>query len=183
MQALYVMKIFLLLLCIPLLTGCFKAYGDLESKYSGNKVPNGTQTIKSKTFSVSSVNRRGIESFHDIASIRISDEGVALDPGVPFTSSVFIPSKDIAGCAMTCFGTDDQHIDILVPATGSDVMIKSSERLLDWCWSNRKPMYSGKEKRDWLYNDKPLPPNRNFYAQFGSREIFNKQQVRSCLGY
>ena len=168
---------------LALLSGCSEIYGDLESAYGDISAPKNLEKLETQTFSVSSRNRKGIETYRGIASVSISSEGIALDPGAPFTKRVFIPAKEIAGCAMTCFGTDDQRIDFLVPNTGTDLMIKSSETLLSWCWKNKKPMYSGKTKRGWLYNSEPLPPDSEFQMQFDSREAFDKQKVQSCLGY
>ena len=168
---------------LALLSGCSEIYGDLEFAYSNNSAPKNLVKLAIQTFSVSSRNRTGIETYRGIASISLSSEGISLDPGAPFTNRVFIPAKEIAGCAMTCFGTDDQRIDFLLPNTGTDLMVKSSEILLSWCWENKKPMFSGKTKRGWLYDNEQLPPASEFQAQFNSREVFDKQKVQSCLGY
>ena len=173
----------LFILLLSFLSGCADIYGDLETAYSNNEPPENSVKLENKTFSVSSKNRKGIETYRNIASISISSRGIALDPGVLFINSVFIPIEDIAGCAMTCFGTDDQRVDFLIPKTGTDLMVKSSEELLSWCWKNKKPMFSGKSKRAWLYKNEPLPPSSDFEEQFISREIFDKQKQRSCLGY
>ncbi len=166
-----------------LLSGCSDIYQDIETAYGENEAPKNLVALEVKTFSVSSNNRTGIETYRGIASISISSSGVALDAGAPFTNRVFIPIEDVAGCAMTCFGTDDQRIDLLIPKTGTDLMVQSSEELLNWCWKNKKPMFSGKSKRNWLYNNEPLPPSSDFEEQFNSRETFYKQKKRSCLGY
>lgn len=168
---------------LALLSGCSEIYGDLESAYSNNNTPENLVKLATQTFSVSSRNRKGIETYRDIASISISSEGIALDPGAPFTNRVFIPAKEIAGCAMTCFGTNDQRVDFLLPNTGTDLMVKSSETLLSWCWENKKPMFSGKTKRGWLYSNEALPHASEFQMQFNSRKVFDKQKVQSCLGY
>ena len=177
------MKTVALIFTLALLSGCSDIYQDLESAYGKNKSPEDSVKLETTTFSVSSTTRRGIETYRDIASISISSKGVALDAGAPFTDSVFIPIEDVAGCAMTCFGTDDQHVDLLIPKTGTDLMVQSSEAVLSWCWNNKKPMFSGKSKRAWLYKNEPLPPASNFKEQFDSREIFDKQKMQSCLGY
>lgn len=179
----YLMKPTTLVLMLAFLFGCSDIYEDLETAYGENEAPKNSIKLETKTFSVSSKNRKGIETYQGIASISISSRGVALDAGAPFTNSVFIPIEDIAGCAMTCFGTDDQHVDFLITKTGTDLMIQSSEELLSWCWKNKKPMFSGKSKRAWLYKSEPLPPSGDFEEQYNSREIFDKQKERSCLGY
>ena len=168
---------------LALLSGCSDIYQDIETAYGKNKDPKSSVNLETKTFSVSSKHRKGIETYRGIASISISSKGVALDAGAPFTDSVFIPIEDVAGCAMTCFGTDDQHVDLLIPKTGTDLMVQSSEALLSWCWKNKKPLFSGKSKRAWLYKNEQLPSSSDFEEQFNSREIFDKQKVQSCLGY
>lgn len=177
------MKVIALIFMIVLISGCSDIYDDLETTYSKNKVPSDTTQLENKTFSVSSKKHEGIEAYRDIASIALSAQGVYLDAGAPFTKRVFIPIEDVAGCAMTCFGTNDQHVDLLIPRTGTDLMIQSSKTLLNWCWKNKKPMFSGKSKRGWLYNNESLPPSSDFEEQFSNREIFDKQKERSCLGY
>ena len=177
------MKPITLILLFALLSGCSEIYEDLETAYGKNEASVNSVKLETKTFSVSSKDRKGIETYRGIASISISSKGVALDAGAPFTNSVFIPIEDVAGCAMTCFGTDDQRVDLLIPKTGTDLMVQSSEKLLSWCWKNKKPMFSGKSKRAWLYKNEPLPPSSDFEEQFNSREIFDKQKERSCLGY
>lgn len=177
------MKSIILIFLLLLISACTDIYSDLETAYDQNEIPENLVKLENKTFSVSSKNRKGIETYRNIASISISSKGIALNPGVMFINSVFIPIEDIAGCAMTCFGTDDQRVDFLIQKTGTDLMVKSSEELLSWCWKNKKPMFSGKSKRAWLYKNEPLPPSSDFEEQFRSREIFDKQKERSCLGY
>ena len=168
---------------MALISGCSEAYKDIETEFGNTEFPNNSVTLATKTFSVSSKHHRGVETFRDIASVSISSKGVSLDAGTPFSKRVLIPTSEIAGCAMTCFGTNDQRVNLLVPKTGTNVMVASSDELLNWCWANKKPMFSGKAKRDWLYSDAPLPPPGQFEEQFKSRQKFDKQKEQSCLGY
>jgi len=177
------MKPILLLLSLVLLSGCSEIYSDIEAVFGAKEKPAESKQLETKTFSVSSQNRKGIETFRNIATVLISEKGIYFDAGAPFTKSVFIPTQEVAGCAMTCFGTEDQHVDFLVPKTGTDLMIQSSNDLLNWCWENKKPMFSGKSKREWLYNKVPLPPADEFVEQLGDRKKYDEQKRQSCLGY
>lgn len=55
--------------------------------------------------------------------------------------------------------------------------------MVQWCWDNSIPMASGKEKRDWLYDKKSLPSRKSYEEQLSSREVYDKQVERSCMGY
>ncbi len=177
------MKLIIVLLVITSLSGCSDIYTDIEMVFEVKDLPSESKQLEIKTFSVSSRNRKGITTYRDIATIHISSKGIYLDSGTPFSKKVFIPTNEVAGCAMTCFGTDDQHVDFLIPKTGSDLMVQSSKALLNWCWENKKPMFSGKSKREWLYNKASLPPASEFVEQLSDRKMFDEQRKQSCLGY
>ena len=177
------MKIIALLLILALVSGCTDIYGDLEKAFEAEELPVLEANVELKTFSVSSQKRKGIENFRDIATVLISTKGIVLDAGAPFTKRVFIPTNEVIGCTMTCFGTDDQHVNLLIPKTGTSLMVQSSEALLNWCWENKKPMFSSKSKRGWLYKGVPLPPVTEFEEQFNDRKVFDEQKKQSCLGY
>jgi hypothetical protein len=100
-----------------------------------------------------------------------------------FAKRLSIPVSEIAACAMTCYGLADQHVDLLIPKTGSDLEIPSSKAILDWCWTNRKPMISGADKRAWHYSGAALPPTSRYQEQFASRPAFDEQAKLSCQGY
>jgi hypothetical protein len=54
--------------------------------------------------------------------------------------------------------------------------------LQDWCWTNRKPMVSGADKRAWHYSGAALPPTIHYAEQMKSRQAFDQQTKRSCMG-
>ena len=123
------MKLILLSLILVLISGCSNIYSDIEVEFGSKEKPAESNRLDTKTFSVSSQKRKGIETYRNIATILISEKGIFLDAGAPFTESVFIPTLEIAGCAMTCFGTEDQHVDFLILKTGTDLMIQSTSHL------------------------------------------------------
>lgn len=84
---------------------------------------------------------------------------------------------------MTCFGTADAHVDLLVPRTGSLITIRNKQEMLDWCWAHRIPILSDADTRRWLYNGASLPLPSSYAAQFDDRSVFDKQAQQSCLGY
>ena len=163
-------------------SGCSASYSDLESAFGVKKLPE-SASLEAHTIVITSQRHRGAESYNDIAIIYASGNSIGIEVSVPFLKPVSIPANDIAGCSMTCFGTDDQHVDLLIPKTGSDIMIPSSKELLDWCWNNKKPMFPSGAQRDWQYKGLPLPPSSDFREQLKSRELFDEQTRQSCLGY
>jgi hypothetical protein len=177
-----IMKHFVAIISALSMVGCSGAYSDLEAKYAVGKASN-SSPLEAHTIVITSQNRKGAESYHDLATIRASDESIAIEISAPFKRPINIPVSEIAGCSMTCFGTDDQHIDLLIPTTGSDLMIPRNEPLLEWCWRNRKPMYSAAAVRNWQYSGVPLPPRDSLKVQFDSRAKYDEQTKQSCLGY
>ena len=177
------MKQITLLFSLAFMSGCSDIYADLEVAFEVKGQPAESKQLETKTFSVSSLNRKGIATYGDIATILISSNGIYLDTGIPLMKSVLLPTNEVAGCSMTCFGTDDQHVDLLIPKTGTDLMIQRSKVLLDWCWENKKPMFSGKSKREWRYNKVSLPPASEFMEQLSDRKKYDEQRKQSCLGY
>ena len=105
------------------------------------------------------------------------------DVGVPFHKPLFLPIDAIAGCSMTCFGTEDQHVDLIVPSTGSEISIPAVRLLRDWCWNSRKPMISGALLSEWKYSGATLPPPAELGQFPDSRDACDKRAYQTCLGY
>jgi hypothetical protein len=177
------MKQLAVLFCMCALSGCGQSYSDLESAFRAKALDDGQQLTESSFSLFSQKQGRGAESYNGVATIRVSKRSVGVSVSVPFTKPISIPTEAIAGCSMTCFGTGDQHVDLLIPQAGIDLMIPSSKQLLDWCWTSQKPMFSASSRRDWQYKRVPLPPASKFVDQLRSRDLYNKQQMQSCLGY
>lgn len=175
------MKTSLLLAVLLGLVGCSDAYRDLASKYGSDRIEG--DVLAANSIVITSQARPGATSYRDTGTIRVGASSIGFDTGLPFMKPILIPASDIAGCSMTCFGSSDRHVDLLVPATGSNLMIPSSKELLDWCWANRKPMFSSEAHRDWLYKGTPLPSRDQYATQLKSRSAFDKQTESSCMGY
>ena len=176
------MKAFIALLASLALSGCGKSYPDLESAFGVETIPDGTK-LSAKTIVLTSQNHPGAERYGELATIQLSRDSIGIELSLPFTKPISIPTDQVAGCSMTCFGTNDQHVDLLIPKTGIDIMIASSTQLLDWCWSAKRPMIPASITRAWQYHGTPLPPTSNFKEQFLSRDLFDEQKRQSCLGY
>lgn len=164
------------------LTGCTESYSDLESAFGVEKLQEAPR-LNARTIVLTSQRHGGAESYRNIATIYVSDHSIGIEVAVPFTKSISIPVEEVAGCGMTCFGTDDQHVDLLIPKAGVDLMIARSEELLDWCWKNKRPMFPSSVRREWQYKLVTLPPASKYSEQLASRDLFDKQTKQSCLGY
>lgn len=176
------MKLVVVLLLAVALPACSDAYKDLESAFAVDKTASAPPLV-TRSITITSQTRRGASSYRDLVTIRPTADAIDLEFGMPFMRPLSIPKGEIAGCSMTCFGMSDQYVDLLIPRTGTDLMIRSSKTLLDWCWTNEKPMISGKARRAWQYSRVPLPPASRYNAQFASRALFDKQTHLSCMGY
>jgi hypothetical protein len=167
------------------LTGCSQQYGDLAAAFPASKPSTGAAL---PVDSISIVSRRhpGIMTYHGVATVRVSGESIDVSIGFPFgfpfAKPLSIPQREVAACAMTCFGTSNPNVDLIIPKTGSDLMVPG-KTLLEWCWSNRKPMLSGATSRAWLYSGAPLPSIRTYDEQLASRQAYDQQTKMSCLGY
>ena len=176
------MRSFTVLIGAMLLTSCSESYRDLDDAFGQDKA-SGTPPIAADSFFITSLKHRGATSFHGTAKVRVSPGMVELTPGAPFMRTLFIPARDIAYCGMTCFGTSDPRVDLLIPRTGSSITINNKVEMLNWCWANRKAIVSGADKRDWKYKASALPPQSRYAAQLGDRGAFDRQAHQSCLGY
>jgi hypothetical protein len=164
------------------LCGCSKSYTDLESAFAVEKISNTAGPLKAKSITITSQRRTGATSYNGVATIRASADSIDLEIGVPFTKPLSIPASEIAGCSMTCFGPASQNVDLLIPKTGTDLMIPGKQ-LLDWCWSNSKPMFSSSTRRQWRHSGATLPTASDYREQLSSRAAYDKQVQLSCAGY
>lgn len=176
------MRLVTIVLVLLALSSCGRTYSDLESAFRTDTISK-ESPLSARTIVLTSRLHRGAESYHGLATIRLSADSVDIDMSMPFKKPIRIPTDQIAGCSMTCFGTDDQHVDLLVPKVEVDIMIPSSEELLNWCWSSKRPMFPSSVRRAWQYKGSPLPPASDFKEQLDSRQSFDKQKTQSCLGY
>ena len=176
------MRVVPALLCVLPLLGCSPSYSDLEDAFAAKNMVT-TPALEQRSMVITSQKHRGAESYRDLVTIRLSVDSVDIENSTPFAKAIKVPTEEIAGCSMTCFGVDDQHINLLIPRTGSDLMIPRSEALLDWCWSTRRPMISGGARRNWQYHGVALPKAETFADPLNSRELYDAQVTQSCLGF
>ncbi len=169
-----------LLVSAGLLAGCSGSYSDLEAAFAQDA---SNAPVVAKEFVVTSRKQERLERFAALASVRPSSGRIDLSPSLSWRRSVSIPATEVAYCSMTCFGTADPHVDLLIPRTGSLIRIRNKQELLDWCWTHRIPILSSADKRRWLYSGASLPPSSNYATQFDDRSAFDKQAQQSCLGY
>jgi hypothetical protein len=176
------MRLYLVLLSVLTLTACSESYNELDRAYGRDQISD-TKPIPTDSIIITNQKYRGATSFHDTAKVRLSSGKIELSTGVPFMRSLSIPASDVEYCGMTCFGSSDSRVDLLIPKTGTTITIKNKKEMLDWCWSNHKPIISGKDKLSWKYNNLPLPPKSKYAAQLSSRKSFDDQVCQSCMGY
>jgi hypothetical protein len=167
---------------VVFLSACSGSYNDLSSAFGSDKTST-APPLPAESMVITSLRHRGATSYQGGVKIRATTNSVDVDVGVPFMKSLSIPTAEIAACAMTCYGWSDQHVDLLIPRTGSDLEVPISQAALDWCWTNKKPMISGADKRAWHYSGAGLPPTSHYREQFVSRQVFNEQTKQSCMGY
>ncbi len=132
------MNFSIVLLSIGILSGLSDAYRDLEKECISDKVPENLIELKTDWYSISSRLKRSAESLGGSAKIYSFDKGIFIKPSAMFARNLMIPSDEIAGCTMTCFGTCDQHENLLIPKTGADIRIQRTDEIIDWCWENKK---------------------------------------------
>jgi hypothetical protein len=119
------------------LSGCSASYNDLSSAFGTAKNSTGSP-LPADSMVITSLRHRGATSYHGGVKIWASASSVDVDIGMFAMKPLSIPASEIAACAMTCYGWADQHVDLLIPRTGSDIEIPSSKTALEWCWINRK---------------------------------------------
>lgn len=169
-------------LLIPL-AACSGPYEDLSQEFEAHGKAKGSE-LEMRNIVLVSTKHRGAFSFHGGMSVSLTENMVEVRPDFPlslFVKSLDLPSSRVSGCAMTCFGTRDQNVDLLFEKHGADIQFDAAKELIDWCWRNDVPMTSGTNKRDWLYSGKALPP-RETYSRV-SKEEYEKQAYQACLGY
>ena len=176
------MKPLVVALALVSLVGCSKAYSDLENAF-GVETLSTKVALETRDIMISSQRHPGIAGYRGVARVFLQDDSIGIKLLIPFSTPLSIPAYEVGACGMTCFGTDDQHVDLLIPRTGSKVIIPSSGALLDWCWKHKKPMLPTAAESDWLYKRVPLPQVTDFQAQLASRAVFDDQVTQSCLGY
>jgi hypothetical protein len=177
------MKPSLLPLLAVVLTGCSGPYDDLGQNFAVHTEPKGANTEVRRVVLVST-RHHGAFSYDRVMAVSITSNTVEIRPRFPFSlfqKGIDLPASQVSGCAMTCFGVQDKHVDLLFESHGADISFDAPSKFIDWCWRNNLPMFSGANKRDWLYSGKSLPTKAG-YVQV-SRENYENQAQQACLGY
>ncbi len=169
------------LLVVPVMVlGQF--YADLQSRY-GVDLPLEQPDIKNTALTITEPAHEGAEAFFDGVSIKVEAEGLAFSVTSIEMKSVAIPAGEIDGCAMTCFGTKDRRLDLLLSKYGAVISFPTNVKLEEWCWSAKKQIYPGAVQRAWEYSGASLPPYNANDPQFQSKNSYDAQLYQSCLGY
>lgn len=156
-------------------------YSDLQSAFGTNSPPEGSE-LGVHSMVIASRNREGVDVFFDGVDVTLSGDAVQLSFDLRGLQSLSIPKSHVAACGMTCFGMEDQRVDLFLVTVNAVVTIPRTDRLLNWCWANAKPMLPGQTERQWLNGDGGLPSIDDFEDQLSSRSTYDDQVEKSCLG-
>jgi hypothetical protein len=169
------------LLVLPLLVlGQF--YSDLQTRYgvaSAIEVPD----IENTALTVTGPAHKGAETYFEGVSLKVSNQSIIVAVNSEKLGTVAIPTEEIVGCSMTCFGTEDRRLDLILVELGSVLSFPTNEKLEKWCWESKKQIYSGAIQRAWEYSGASLPPYNGEDPQFKSKGAYDSQLYQSCLGY
>ena len=174
-------KCMAVLLIVPVMVlGQF--YTDLQSRY-GVDLPIELPDITNTALTITGPAHEGLEKYWEGVSLKVSTHGITIWVESAELKAVAIPTKDIDGCAMTCFGTKDRHLDLLLSEDGAVLSFPTNAKLEEWCWSAKKQIYPGAVQRAWEYSGARLPPYNASDPQFQSKSSYDAQLYQSCLGY
>ncbi len=167
---------------VVLLAGCSEAYSTLEGSFAVDSLE-GEPSVRSTSMTIGGPSHAGATNYGGVVDLYVSGEAIGVSVSAPFLRPIRIPSERISGCAMTCFGTNDRHVELLIESTGSAVSFPEVPQLLDWCWEARKPVFPGDAEREWKYKGGRLPSTDLSHPQFVSREAYDSALLNSCRGY
>jgi hypothetical protein len=170
---------------VTLTTACHGPYDDLEKSFKASQSTSASPVPVDRVV-LTSNRYRGAYSYDKALTVQLSSSTVELKPAFPFSvamKDIAIPADAISGCSKTCFGDGVWDADFLLSSAGTEISFRSSRQVVDWCWANKIPMISGKDRRQWLYSGASLPDRSKFSEQLSSRESYDKQAKMSCLGY
>lgn len=176
------MRVLLAVFTSLMLMGCDGAHEKLELLYDVKSIPEPI-TASQTSLSIRGPHQGGTQVFRDIVTVSATESGIGVEVGIIFTSAILIPTEEVTSCAMTCFGTQDRHIDFIVPSNDVLLSFPTHPVLEDWCWTHKKQIFPDDLVRGWMYEGGELPPRDPSAPQFSSREAYNKQLFQSCIGY
>lgn len=170
------------LVCTMLLFGWGDAYNLLEEAFSVGSLA-GDPSITGTSLTITGPRNRGAASYRDLVDVYVSSNAIGVAISVPFHKALLIPAEEVSACAMTCFGLNDRHVDLLIASTGSVLSFPNNQLIVDWCWGSRKQVFPGDVERAWQYSGGTLPPRNLEDPQFSSRETYDKAMLQSCRGF
>ena len=171
-----------LLLSAALLIGCSEAYSNLESAFAVEAI-SGRPSISSTSVTITGPSNRGATSYRKIVEVYIKRDAIGVSVAAPFHKPVLVPAEKVSACAMTCFGMNDRHVDLLIASTGTVLSFPNNRLLTDWCWESKKQVFPGDVERAWEYSGGTLPPHNPEAPQFASREAYDNALLQSCRGF
>ncbi|SDD99157.1 hypothetical protein [Aquimonas voraii] len=165
-----------------LLAGCSQAYSTLERDFAVDALE-AEPSVRSTSMTIGGPSHVGATNYGGVVDLYVSGEGIGVSVSLPFHQPIHMPTERVSGCAMTCFGTNDRHVELLIESTGSVVSFPEVPQLLDWCWEARKPVFPGEAERVWKYNGGRLPSMDHADPQFASREAYGSALMNNCRGF
>ena len=169
-------------IALLVLVACKGAYSNLETPFSVDSL-SGKPSISDTSITITGPSNKGATSYRDLVNVHVSSEAIGIDVQMPNHQALRIPTEKVSGCAMTCFGMEDKHIDLLVASTGSVLSFPNNAVLTQWCWEQRKQVFPGDIERAWEYSGGTLPETDPTNPQFKSREAYNHALLQSCRGF
>lgn len=167
------------LLGTTMLMACTGSYGRLHERYGHDHDAAGRK-IDTEQVTITERNRKGVTSIGDSTSVYLSEETLYLvDKFVYLPGDIRIPAAAVDACSMVCFGSRDRHVALVLGDAAAEVTVTDSDELRSWCWRNRIPVISARDRRLWLYKGKalPAPISENSY------QTFDWKMRSSCSGY
>ena len=165
---------------LALILGCSKSLSSVEDVF-GTDQPISQPAIPVKSISFTGQTKGDFTVFQNGAKIHVGKNSIGIK--LPLGKTLIIPSTDVFGCTMVCFGGEKWNVDLLIPKIGTNISFEHSKDVYEWCWDNKLPMVSGDVTRKWLYLKAPLPAKESFHQVLASRAAYDKQAKLACNGY
>lgn len=160
-------------------------YRDLERTYGGKPAWSSPAQTSLQVGLSSNRRRASSSTFNSTLEMRLTTEGIQLQPGRNAIGMdiVTIPTTAVEACSMSCFGKLARSVNLLLPESGIQVDLLNSPEVINWCWQNRIPMATSAARRAWLYEGVSLPDKKSYAQQLSSRPAYDDQARQSCMGY
>jgi len=171
---------FLAVLLVLCCSSCSKAKTDLEAAFLAQS-PESGKPADVRSVSITGLKKGDFTTFGEGSKVLLTGDAIRVD--LPGRDALLIPSSQVHGCTMVCFGGEKWNVDLLIPSAEASLSFEHSKDVYEWCWSNKLPMISGAATRDWLYSGKPLPSKRDLSESLASRTDYDARARSACSGY